>query len=165
MAFIDLNTKHPSSFSIPSADFVLIGAGAAGILLAIKLCREGKNVLVLESGHFIEDNKKQELNNVVQEGKILNNAVWGRKRAVGGTTIAWGGQSLPFTSIDFEKRDWVQNSGWPLSYDDMKEHYAEANAFMGIDNMNYSTDIVPHILPHHMLFLKYSGHLLQKGVV
>jgi choline dehydrogenase-like flavoprotein len=101
----------------------------------------------LESGQFGEDEKKQTLNEVEQTGKILNNAVWGRKRAVGGTTIAWGGQSLPFTSIDFEKRDWVQNSGWPLSYDEMIKYYAEANAFMGIDNMNYTTDILPNILP------------------
>ncbi len=147
MAFIDLNTEHSSSFSIPSADVVLIGAGAAGILLSIKLSRQGKSVLVLESGHFCEDEKKQALNEVQQTGKILSNAIWGRKRAVGGTTIAWGGQSLPFTSIDFEKRDWVQNSGWPLSFEEMTKYYAEANAFMGIDNMNYTTDILPHILP------------------
>ena len=147
MAFIDLNTKHSSSFSIPSADIVLIGAGAAGILLAIKLSRQGKTVLVLESGHFGEDEKKQALNEVQQTGKILSNAVWGRKRVVGGTTIAWGGQSLPFTSIDFEKRDWVQNSGWPLLFEEMTKYYAEANAFMGIDDMNYTTDILPHILP------------------
>ena len=148
MAFIDLNTKHSSSFSIPDADFVIIGAGAAGILLAIKLSRRGKSVLLLESGHFGEDEKKQALNEVEQTGKTLNNAIWGRKRAVGGTTIAWGGQSLPFTAIDFEKRDWVQNSGWPVSYDEMIKYYDEANAFMSVDNMNYTTDILPHILPN-----------------
>ena len=150
MAFIDLNTKHSSSFSIPPADIVLIGAGAAGILLSIKLSRQGKSVLVLESGHFGEDEKKQALNEVQQTGKILNNAVWGRKRAVGGTTIAWGGQSLPFTSIDFEKREWVPHSGWSVSYEEMIKYYAEANAFMGIDNMNYTTDILPHILPGNL---------------
>ena len=53
-----------------------------------KVSRQGKTVLVLESGHFGEDEKKQALNEVQQTGKILSNAVWGRKRAVGGTTIA-----------------------------------------------------------------------------
>ena len=148
MAFIDLNTKHSSSFFIPVTDLVIIGAGAAGILLSIKLSRQGKSVLLLESGHFGEDEKKQALNEVQQTGKILNNAISGRKRAVGGTTIAWGGQSLPFTSIDFEKREWVQNSGWPVSYEEMTKYYEEANAFMGVDNMNYTTDILPHILPN-----------------
>ena len=100
---------------------------------------------MFESGHFLEDEKKQALNEVIQTGKILNNAVWGRKRAIGGTTIAWGGQSLPFTSIDFEKRERVQNSGWPLSFEWMTKYYAEANTFMGIGNMSYTTDMLPHI--------------------
>lgn len=145
MPFIDLNTKKPEAFTIPSADVIIIGSGAAGILLAIKLSNQGKSVLVFESGHFNEDKEKQKLNEVEQTGKLLGNAVWGRKRAVGGTTIAWGGQSLPFTSIDFEKRGWVINSGWPIAYEDLLPFYNEANSFMGIDTMNYSTDIFPKI--------------------
>jgi choline dehydrogenase-like flavoprotein len=145
MPFIDLNTKASGSFNIPSSDIIIIGAGAAGILLAIKLSRQGKSILLIESGHFGEDEEKQKLNEVAQKGKKLENAVWGRKRAIGGTTIAWGGQSLPFTSIDFEKRDWVQNSGWPISYDELEPYYKEANSFMGIDTMNYNTDIFPKV--------------------
>lgn len=141
MPFIDLNTKSSGSFTIPSADITIIGAGAAGILLAIKLSRQGKKVLIIESGHFNEDVERQRLNEVEQKGKFLENAVWGRKRAVGGTTIAWGGQSLPFTSLDFEKREWVQNSGWPILYEEILPYYKEANSFMGIDTLNYSTDI------------------------
>lgn len=145
MPFIDLDTKHPDSFLIPSAEVVIVGAGAAGILLSVKLTAQGKSVLLLESGNFFEDQKKQKLNEVQQTGKILNNAIWGRKRIIGGTTTAWGGQSLPFTPMDFENREWVQNSGWPVSYDEMISFYDEANLFMGIDTMNYSTDIFPKI--------------------
>lgn len=145
MPFIDLNTKDADSFLIPTSDITIIGAGAAGILLAIKLANQGKSVVLFESGHFFEDEKRQELNEVVQTGKVMQNVVWGRKRAIGGTTIAWGGQSLPFTSIDFEKREWVQNSGWPISYNEMDEYYKEANTFMGIDILNYNNDIFPKI--------------------
>lgn len=145
MPFIDLNTKTSASFIIPSADITIIGAGAAGILLAIKLSKQGKKILIIESGHFKEDEERQQLNQVKQEGKILQNAVWGRKRAVGGTTIAWGGQSLPFTPTDFEKRDWVKNSGWPITYEEILPYYKEANSFMDIDTMNYSTDIFSKI--------------------
>lgn len=146
MPFIDLNTKEAGSFSIPQSDVTIIGAGAAGILLAIRLTREGNSVVLLESGHFLEDEAKQKLNEVEQTGKIVQNAVWGRKRAIGGTTIAWGGQSLPFTAIDFATRAWVQNSGWPISFAEVAKYYPEANNFMGIDTMNYSTDIFPKIL-------------------
>src|SRR5690606_23637832 len=41
----------------------------------------------------------------------------------------------------FSKKDWIKNSGWPISYDDLKEHYREANKFMKIDTLNYREDI------------------------
>ena len=140
MPFIDLNNGIPEF--LPEADVVVVGAGAAGILLALRLSAKGKKVLLLESGHFFEDEHRQELNAVEQSGKFLSNAVWGRKRAIGGTTIAWGGQSLPFSALDFEKRDWVCNSGWPLTYFDLHHYYKQANEFMRIDSIDYYYDVL-----------------------
>lgn len=145
MPFIDLNAKKPESYLPPFTDIVIIGAGTAGILLAVSLTLKGKSVLLLESGSFIEDEEKQKLNSIEQTGKIVKNAVWGRKRVIGGTTVSWGGQSLPFTPIDFEERDWVENSGWPISFSDIEPYYKQADEFMGIDTMNYSTDMFPKI--------------------
>ena len=145
MAFTDLNTKHPESYHVPTADYVIIGAGTAGIMLAVSLALKGKSVLIIESGNYTENDEKQKLNTVQQTGKPLKNAVWGRKRVIGGTTISWGGQSLPFTPIDFEPRDWVKNSGWPISFSELASYYKAADAFMGIDTKNYTTDIFPKI--------------------
>lgn len=145
MPFIDLNTKQQDSYLPPSTDVVIIGAGTAGILLAVNLTRKGKSVLLIESGNFVEDEEKQNLNAVEQTAKIVKNAVWGRKRVIGGTTISWGGQSLPFTPIDFEERVWVQNSGWPISFSDIAPYYKAADTYMGIDTMNYRSDIFPKI--------------------
>jgi hypothetical protein len=102
---------------------------------------KGKKVLLLESGRKGEHRDRQVDNEVVQTGKRLENAVWGRKRAVGGTTIAWGGQSLPFRRVDFSKREWVSNSGWPITFDDLSAYYSPANAFMQIDGLDYHDDI------------------------
>ena len=117
-------------------DVVVVGAGAAGLLLASKLSRT-RRVLVVESGHFVEDPERQRLNEVVQLGKPMQAAEWGRKRAVGGTTIAWGGQSLPFSPLDFEARPWVRGSGWPLASGDLDGHYRAANRAMGIGEEDY----------------------------
>jgi choline dehydrogenase-like flavoprotein len=141
MPFIDWNTT-PITFDPESFDVIIVGAGAAGILLAIGLSRKNKKVLLLESGHFEEDDERQSLNEVEQSGKEVTTAIWGRKRAIGGTTIAWGGQSLPFSAIDFEKRSWVPESGWPLGYDDLASYYKDANRFMNIDEMDYEEDIL-----------------------
>lgn len=140
MPFIDLN-ESPTNVTDESFDIVIVGAGAAGILLAVELSKKGKRVLLLESGHFTEDEQRQQLNTVVQTGKTLTSSVWGRKRAIGGTTIAWGGQSLPFSSFDFVKKDWVQHSGWPIVYEDLAVYYNLANRFMQIDELDYDEDI------------------------
>ncbi|MEP7144204.1 MAG: GMC oxidoreductase [Ferruginibacter sp.] len=144
MPFIDFNTAI-NNFPAEGYDITIVGAGAAGILLAVKLSQAGKKVLLLESGHFNETDDKQQLNEVLQTGKFLSNAVWGRKRIVGGTTTAWGGQSLPFTPFDFEKKAWVVLSGWPISYHEVEPFYDEANAFMKIDTLNYREDIFSKI--------------------
>lgn len=151
MPFIDLNLQSPDSFPYEYSDIVIVGAGAAGILLAVNLAKAGREVLILESGHVGEDENKQRLNEVRQTGKTLNNAIWGRKRAIGGTTIAWGGQSLPFNPLDFVRREWVNNSGWPISMEELVPFYKDANAFMGIDRLDYKNDIFPGI------FLKDPG--------
>lgn len=144
MPYIDFNV-HDQLVENGRYDYTIIGAGAAGILLAVKLTEFGFNVLLIESGHFEVDENRQRLNEVVQKGKILNNAIWGRKRAIGGSTLAWGGQSLPFGSLDFEKRDWVKNSGWPISIDELKQYYHEANEFMKIDLLDYKDEIFKKI--------------------
>jgi len=81
------------------------------------------------------------LNEVENVGKTLVNAVWGRKRAIGGSTLAWGGQSLPFTHMDFSYRPWLQNSGWPISFESVAAYYNDANSFMGVDRLDYHQDI------------------------
>ncbi|NII81324.1 MULTISPECIES: GMC oxidoreductase [unclassified Pedobacter] len=128
-----------SSFSLPETvfDFTIIGAGAAGICLAVNLSKQGKRVMLIESGSIDLQAKYQVLNKVISTGKKMNGITDGRKRAIGGTTIAWGGQSLPFSPIDFEKREWLNNSGWPISYEDIYPYYAEANDFMGITSNHY----------------------------
>ncbi len=138
MPLIDFNT---TGIAEKKYDLTIVGAGAAGILLAVKASKSGKKVLLIETGHFDVDDQRQQLNEIEHVGKVLENSVWGRKRAIGGTTVAWGGQSLPFQPLDFQNRDWINSSGWPIQFDDLKEHYDAANEFMKIDTLNYGEDI------------------------
>jgi choline dehydrogenase-like flavoprotein len=138
--FLDFNHPLPAA-ALAGHDVVIVGAGAAGIFLAVKLSARGRRVLLLESGHFAPDADRQSLNSVEQSGKPLSDPIWNRKRIIGGTTTAWGGQSLPFSPLDFAPRPWVDHSGWPLAYEELAPHYAAANAFMRIDPWNYDTDL------------------------
>ena len=139
MPYIDFNNTRPH-LDVPF-DFTIIGAGVAGILLAVKLSERNKKVLLIESGHFEEDENRQALNKVEQTGKIVENAINGRKRAVGGTSIAWGGQSLPFTQLDFDEKEWMTNTGWAINLSDLTPYYPIANRFMNIDEWDYKDDV------------------------
>jgi len=43
-----------------------------------------------------------------------------------GTTTLWGGRCVPLDPIDFERRDYVSNSGWPIGYDEVARFYPRA---------------------------------------
>jgi choline dehydrogenase-like flavoprotein len=132
------NLDEFSTFKLPSDfDYTIIGAGAAGILLAVRLSKLGHKVLLIESGNFEVDEDRQKFNTVIESGKKMNGIAWGRKRAIGGTTVAWGGQSLPFSETDFLKKEWLRKSGWPIKFEELLPYYENANIFMGIDTLPY----------------------------
>lgn len=139
MPFIDFNSNFDTDIS--TYDYTIIGAGAVGIFLSLLLAKQDKKVLIIETGHYSEDEQRQDLNIIFQTGKKLTTSVWGRKRAIGGTTIRWGGQSLPFDEHVFKQKEWIKESGWPISYDELKDHYNSANRFMKIDTLDYRDDI------------------------
>ena len=137
MPFLDFNIQKEVSFQSPH-DFTIIGCGAVGIHIALLLSRKGHSVLILESGQLGEDSERQKLNDAVANRQDVKSSVeWGRKRALGGTTIRWGGQSLPFQELDFQERPWLEASKWPIEYADLIPHYREAEAYLGVGTAGY----------------------------
>lgn len=117
------------------ADLCIVGAGAAGLTLARALGRGQATVCVLEGGGFTADSRNPDLYHGSYEGNIprfddtyLHTT---RVRGFGGTTIVWGGHCRPLEPLDFARRDWVSNSGWPLSRADLGPYYERASAVMG----------------------------------
>lgn len=129
MAAVDLNAEP--GFDGRGFNVVIIGAGAAGLFLASKLSGRMR-VLVLESGNWMVDAQRQKLNEIEQTGKIMQNAVETRRRVIGGSTVAWGGQSLPFAPSDFAK--------WPFGRGELERHYQLANKAMGVDPREYGEE-------------------------
>lgn len=108
------------------ADVCIVGAGAAGIVLAAQLMRKGKRVLLLESGGRKEDESFQELNRSDRIGQPLKSVHAGRFRVLGGTTIRWGGQIQEMQEQDFERRPGIAGSGWPISKSELTPYYERA---------------------------------------
>jgi choline dehydrogenase-like flavoprotein len=108
------------------ADVCIAGAGAAGMTIALDVRAAGLSVVVLESGGPERDDQTQ----VLSEGRMIGIRTWNlramRIRAMGGTTGHWAGWCRPLMPQDFQARDYVNLSGWPIKYSDMLPFYRRA---------------------------------------
>ena len=85
------------------ADLVIVGAGAAGITIALELIGSGLSVLLLESGGAEEEPATQNLYaGTVVDAHLHSPPDRYRQRRYGGTTSIWGGRCTPFDPIDFD---------------------------------------------------------------
>ncbi len=134
--------NYPSGATL-EADVCIVGAGAAGISLALSLSGRGLKVLLLESGLEVENEQIQQLyaGEVVDE-KLHSPPDKYRQRRFGGSTTIWGGRCMPFDPIDFEARDYVPHSGWPIGYDDLAPYYQVANQLLEAGTYEYDADKV-----------------------
>lgn len=55
----------------------------------------------------------------------------------GGTSGHWGGYCSPFDDVDFERRDWVPHSGWPIKKADLDPFYAMAHPILDLGPYEY----------------------------
>lgn len=133
--FIDAR-EIPDGKSI-EADLCVIGAGAAGITIAREMIGTQLRVIVLESGGFEFDERTQSLYEGLNIGFPDDSLHLNRLRFLGGTTNHWTGHCRPLDPIDFERRDWVPHSGWPISRTQLRTYYERAQPILGLPPYHY----------------------------
>src|SRR5690349_16660229 len=97
------------------AEVCIIGAGVAGITLALELDKLGISTCVLESGGHEPDQATRDLYRGECVGLPYKFADGCRSRFLGGSSNCWGGWCAPMDPHDFERRDWIPHSGWPFA--------------------------------------------------
>ena len=112
------------------ADVCIVGAGPAGITLAVELADAGKSVLLLEGGGLDYSERSQDLYDMIRADDIYPDPLDSRVRFLGGSTNHWEGSCRLFDPIDFERRSWVPDSGWPYSYEDLVPFYERAFSYL-----------------------------------
>jgi choline dehydrogenase-like flavoprotein len=123
--------------SVIEGDICIVGAGVAGIAMALDWINTPYKVILLEGGGFNVESKMQDL----YRGKSIGQRYYPlhsqRLHYFGGTSGHWAGFCSPFDPIDFKRRDWVEHSGWPIQYDDVLPHYEQARKVVEIDSSNF----------------------------
>ena len=109
--------------------------------MARELCRHGVETVVVDGGSEENEPQTQALYDCEMVGLPLTGATAGRFRVLGGSTTRWGGQALPMDPIDFEARDWVAHSGWPINFEEVAQYYPRAAEYMKVDARDYEAGL------------------------
>jgi choline dehydrogenase-like flavoprotein len=136
-----INAQNLASKQIIETDLCIVGAGAAGIAAAREFLNTGIKVTLLESGGLNFNHHAQFLYRGLVDGRRYTSLEFTRRRQFGGSTATWFGRCYPLDNDDFEERDWVQNSGWPVSGAELRPFYEQANRLFELDDYDYA--------PHH----------------
>ncbi len=108
------------------ADVAVVGAGPAGIVIALELARSGHHVVLLDSGGDSPDPRVQSLGELAGENPAHVSMRLATSRRLGGASNLWGGRCVPFDPIDFEPRAIAGESRWPVTYEELEPYFQRA---------------------------------------
>lgn len=173
-------------------DFLIIGAGAAGGVMAKELSTAGFRVVVLEQGPYLKekDYSHDELKYTYQPGltndpKVQpitfraneNEAAHRLKaieygRQVGGGSVHFTGNYWRFHESDFHEHSLFGGiagtsfSDWPIAYADLEPYYTKAEYDLGISGLAGANPFeAPRSKPYPLppMPVKSSGVLFERG--
>ena len=125
------------------APICFIGAGIAGLLAAHKIARQGRRVMVIESGTEAFEANIHRLNEIEDTSGHYTRALTGRYRGLGGTSGRWGGRMLPISKHDAEARQHLSLPDWPFKLDQLDAYEPEIEKLFGTGSDSYDVLAVP----------------------
>lgn len=135
-----------TSSSQCSAHVAVVGAGPAGVVVALELARKGHDVLLIESGGSRADERVQALGDAAILDPARHVAMnLATRRQIGGASNIWGGRCVPYDPIDFDRRPFIPHSEWPLTYDDVAGYYPRASDWFFTGKPVFSTHDAPEL--------------------
>lgn len=132
-------------------DICIVGAGTVGISIAMEWINSSYKVILLEGGGFEYDDSVQDLFKGKTTGQKYYPLKSTRLHYFGGSSQHWGGMCAPLDEIDFKKRNWVENSGWPIEKKDLDPFYKRSQSYLDLGpyeyNLKYWRDKDPSLEP------------------
>ncbi|HEX6645296.1 MAG TPA: GMC oxidoreductase [Gemmatimonadales bacterium] len=128
------------------ADVCIVGSGPAGLPIATELEAAGISTLLVESGGVEADDLSESLAAGETTGEPFCPLTITRAKRFGGTANYWdtrwdpatlGFRGAPLDPIDFERKEWLPESGWPFGLDALSGYYRRAHEFSGMGPFEY----------------------------
>ena len=173
-------------------DFVIVGSGAAGGVLAKELATAGFDIVVMEQGPWLQSSRfmhdelaveqRHDLLNIAEEpyqsfratetdAPRRNTGLALRYlRGVGGSTVHFAANYWRFRPSDFKERSICGSvpgaslEDWPISYEELEPYYTKVDWEIGVSGAPGPFD-PPRSRPYPMppLPIKSSGVLLERA--
>ncbi len=124
------------------ADVCVVGAGIAGLVLATRLARSKRRVVVVESGGRRSDPECALLNDAELAAPGYSGFRIGRTRGLGGTSSLWGGRMLPLRPSDTAARPHVGLPAWPIPAEDLAPYRPQIEHLFGLDALSFEDDFL-----------------------
>ena len=134
-----IDGRQLTSSQTINTELCILGGGPAGITLANELKSAFDNIVLLEAGGEQYETEIQALYEADSFPEFYPDPKVSRLRFLGGASNHWANNTSPFSKIDFEVREWVANSGWPVSYDEFHPYYEKAAQYCQTGNDGYDT--------------------------
>ena len=137
-----IDARQMTAAAVVDADVCIVGGGAAGITAALEFVGGPLRVVLLEAGGLKSDPASQALYRGESIGLPYEDLDAARVRYLGGSTNreGWGGWCKPLHHLDFEKRDWVPHSGWPITLADLDPYYDRAQRICELGPYDYDLE-------------------------
>ena len=119
--------------SISKSTVCIIGSGVGAGTLALKLAEMNISFVIVEAGDINNETDAVTKDHVGRDFKLRTTT----SIQLGGTSNLWHGVLSPLDEIDFERRDWIPGSGWPISYNDLIPYYKQSAEILGLEDYNY----------------------------
>ncbi|HEV2482193.1 MAG TPA: hypothetical protein VGS79_21155, partial [Puia sp.] len=118
-------------------DICIVGTGPAGLSIALQWDKTPYKVILLEGGGLDYDDQVQDFYAGQTTGQKYYPLKSTRLHYFGGTSNHWSGYCSPYDPLDFEKRDWIPHSGWPIKCGDLDPYYARAQSIVDLGPYEY----------------------------
>lgn len=141
-----INAETIQHGDIITSDIAVVGAGPAGIVLALELAKAGLDIALLESGNLDFDQASQNLGDASYVNRQFHAPMSEcTRRQIGGTSTIWGGRCVPYDPVDFAQRNHVSHSDWPVTYDELEAYFQRASDYFLCGQAEFDINNIDHI--------------------